>query len=158
MASANTPQPSRGFIATTYPNQSPLGHHSQSRLPMIPVVYPGPFATGAHYAIDPLPPRHTSLVPLNNHLPVIRPLHHSLNNTGLVTVQRDFPSPRPAQNSNRPDARRQNAARLSRTSYYNGTGHHNHVDVKQIREGTDVRTTVSDLSTLVKYPHTKSID
>lgn len=44
----------------------------------------------------------------------------------------------------RPEPRRLNAARVSRSPYYNVASHHNHVDVNRIREGTDVRTTVSE--------------
>lgn len=40
-------------------------------------------------------------------------------------------------------SRRQNATRVSRSPYYQQTNSHNHVDVNRIREGTDVRTTVS---------------
>lgn len=45
----------------------------------------------------------------------------------------------------RPDARRQHAARVNRSPHHNATGHHNHVDIQRIREGIDVRTTVSQL-------------
>ncbi|KXH28419.1 RNA recognition domain-containing protein 2 [Colletotrichum nymphaeae SA-01] len=42
----------------------------------------------------------------------------------------------------RAEPRRQNAARVNRSPYYNIASHHNHVDVNRIREGTDVRTTI----------------
>ncbi|CCF42833.1 hypothetical protein CH063_02934 [Colletotrichum higginsianum] len=42
----------------------------------------------------------------------------------------------------RGEPRRQNAARVNRSPYYNVASHHNHVDVNRIREGTDVRTTI----------------
>ncbi|OHF00555.1 RNA recognition domain-containing protein 2 [Colletotrichum orchidophilum] len=42
----------------------------------------------------------------------------------------------------RAEPRRQNAARVNRSPYYNVASHHNHVDVHRIREGTDVRTTI----------------
>ncbi|KAK1657102.1 RNA recognition domain-containing protein 2 [Colletotrichum godetiae] len=42
----------------------------------------------------------------------------------------------------RAEPRRQNAARVNRSPYYNVASHHNHVDVNRIREGTDVRTTI----------------
>lgn len=45
----------------------------------------------------------------------------------------------------RAEPRRQNAARVNRSPYYNVASHHNHVDVNRIREGTDVRTTVSNV-------------
>jgi hypothetical protein len=46
-------------------------------------------------------------------------------------------------NFGRHDGRRQNAMRVNRSPYYSAAGHHNHVDVNRIREGIDVRTTVS---------------
>ncbi|KAI3547220.1 RNA recognition domain-containing protein 2 [Colletotrichum abscissum] len=49
----------------------------------------------------------------------------------------------------RAEPRRQNAARVNRSPYYNVASHHNHVDVNRIREGTDVRTTVSDVLVLL---------
>lgn len=55
----------------------------------------------------------------------------------------DLTTPRQFQHYGRPDNRRQNAMRVSRSPYYNAANHHNHVDVGRIREGTDVRTTVS---------------
>ncbi|KAK2023838.1 RNA recognition domain-containing protein 2 [Colletotrichum zoysiae] len=44
--------------------------------------------------------------------------------------------------SGRNETRRQNAARVNRSPYYNVSSHHNHVDVHRIREGIDVRTTI----------------
>ncbi|KAH7349553.1 RNA recognition motif 2-domain-containing protein [Plectosphaerella cucumerina] len=37
-----------------------------------------------------------------------------------------------------PDARRQHASRVSRSSFYSIASHHNHVDVARIREGIDI--------------------
>ncbi|KAK1598814.1 RNA recognition domain-containing protein 2 [Colletotrichum navitas] len=42
----------------------------------------------------------------------------------------------------RNESRRQSAARVNRSPYYNVASHHNHVDVNRIREGIDVRTTI----------------
>ncbi|EFQ36757.1 RNA recognition domain-containing protein 2 [Colletotrichum graminicola M1.001] len=42
----------------------------------------------------------------------------------------------------RNESRRQGAARVNRSPYYNVASHHNHVDVNRIREGIDVRTTI----------------
>ncbi|KAK1979498.1 RNA recognition domain-containing protein 2 [Colletotrichum cereale] len=48
----------------------------------------------------------------------------------------------PMSPSARNESRRQNAARVNRSPYYNVASHHNHVDVNRIREGIDVRTTI----------------
>ena len=45
----------------------------------------------------------------------------------------------------RADARRQNAQRVNRSPYFNAAGNHNHVEISRIRDGIDVRTTVSRL-------------
>jgi hypothetical protein len=47
-----------------------------------------------------------------------------------------------AQGHPRLDNRRGNATRGNRSTYYNATSHHNHVDVYRIQDGIDVRTTV----------------
>ncbi|KAK1484051.1 RNA recognition domain-containing protein 2 [Colletotrichum cuscutae] len=67
-----------------------------------------------------------------------------------------FPQPSPSMpmmgsmsTGTRAEPRRQNAARVNRSPYYNVASHHNHVDVNRIREGTDVRTTVSDVLVLL---------
>ncbi|KAK1962527.1 RNA recognition domain-containing protein 2 [Colletotrichum sublineola] len=52
------------------------------------------------------------------------------------------PATTPLSPSARNESRRQNAARVNRSPYYNVASHHNHVDVIRIREGTDVRTTI----------------
>ncbi|KAF6820132.1 meiosis protein mei2 [Colletotrichum musicola] len=69
--------------------------------------------------------------------------------TGHSVVSSLFPHPQrglslmgaTATNA-RPEPRRLNAARVSRSPYYSVASHHNHVDVNRIREGTDVRTTI----------------
>jgi len=42
-----------------------------------------------------------------------------------------------------PDGRRRNAYRANRRPYNGAANHHNHVEVSRIRDGIDVRTTVS---------------
>lgn len=139
---ANTSQPSSGLVNTASPGPGPLNLHVQPQLPVLPVVYQGPFAAGTHYMIDPITPRNSSLLPLSGHLPAFGPLYHPPNQTALVPFHGDFIPGRAMPNFGRPESRRQNAMRVNRSPYYNGAGHHNHVDVTRIREGTDVRTTV----------------
>ncbi|KAK2000497.1 RNA recognition domain-containing protein 2 [Colletotrichum falcatum] len=52
------------------------------------------------------------------------------------------PATSPMSPGTRNESRRQNAARVNRSPYYNVASHHNHVDVNRIREGIDVRTTI----------------
>lgn len=84
--------------------------------------------------------------------PCVTPIYSSPQSPVVLSPQQDFTSPRQLQGFSRPDNRRQNATRVHRSSYYNVAGHHNHVDVNRIREGTDVRTTVSN-SAHHKAPH-----
>ena len=58
-----------------------------------------------------------------------------------LTAQHTYSPSRPLAEFGRPDARRQNAARVNR-SYHSTANHHNHVEISRIREGIDVRTTV----------------
>ncbi|TLD28944.1 hypothetical protein PspLS_03853 [Pyricularia sp. CBS 133598] len=74
--------------------------------------------------------------------PCVTPIYSSPQSPVVLSPQQELTSPRQLQGFSRPDNRRQNATRVHRSSYYNVAGHHNHVDVNRIREGTDVRTTI----------------
>lgn len=58
-----------------------------------------------------------------------------------LTAPSNFSPPRFQSSLERIDLRRQTAARATRSTP-NSVGHHNFVDVKRIRDGIDVRTTV----------------
>jgi len=54
----------------------------------------------------------------------------------------------------RPSSRRQNAVKIphrSRNANAAANGHHNHVDIGKIRQGSDVRTTVSISFNVINY-------
>ncbi|KAF3770366.1 hypothetical protein M406DRAFT_285012 [Cryphonectria parasitica EP155] len=59
-----------------------------------------------------------------------------------ISTRVSFPSPRLAQGFQRSDPRRQNAMRVNRSHFSPPGPHHNHVDIKKIQEGIDVRTTI----------------
>ena len=122
--------PARSQISTPFQLQPTYG--------MMPVVYHG-VPVSPPYAFDGMQPRsHTGIPPSSNYSlvsPMMSP-SSSLASTDLMT-------PRQFQPLGRGDGRRHNAMRVTRSSLYNQNTHHNHVDTNRIREGTDVRTTVS---------------
>ena len=122
--------PARSQISTPFQLQPAYG--------MMPVVYHG-VPVSPPYAFDGMQPRsHTGIAPSSNYSlvsPLMSP-SSSFASTELMT-------PRQFQPLNRGDGRRNNAMRVTRNSFYNQNTHHNHVDTNRIREGTDVRTTVS---------------
>lgn len=103
----------------------------------MPVVYHGVPVTPP-YMLDHMQSRsHNAIMPSSNYSLVSPMMSPS---TSLASS--DFMTPRQFQPTGRGDSRRNNAMRVARTSFYNPTTHHNHVDVNRIREGTDVRTTI----------------
>ncbi|KAI0840640.1 RNA recognition motif 2-domain-containing protein [Hypoxylon sp. FL0890] len=119
---ARSAVPSSGF-----PLQQPYG--------MVPLLYPG-LPVSLPYVSEPSR-AYSSMLP---------PSNYSLASSGMSTqgslLSTDLVTPRQFQHYGRPDSRRQNAMRISRSPYYNAANHHNHVDVNRIREGIDVRTTI----------------
>jgi hypothetical protein len=86
------------------------------------------------YVLDNLPPQsHSGGFPSAT-LPYINPMApRSAYIPRDMIVPRGFP----------PLNRRQNATRISRSPYYQRADQHNFVNIDHIKEGTDVRTTVS---------------
>lgn len=82
------------------------------------------------------------VTPFTPSFPISRPVYHAPPSPAL-TVHTEFSSPRAMPCYGRIDARRQNAARITRSPYHTAATHHNHVDISRIRDGIDVRTTVS---------------
>lgn len=122
--------PARSSISTPFQLQPTYG--------MMPVVYHG-VPVSPSYVLDPVQHRnHNAIIPPSNYSLVSPMMSPS---TSLASA--DFVTPRQFQSMSRTDGRRNNAMRVARTSFYNSSTHHNHVDVNRIREGTDVRTTVS---------------
>lgn len=124
--------PTRSQISTPFQLQPTYG--------MMPVVYHGVPVTPP-YMLDPVQSRsHNAIIPPSNYS-----LVSPMMSPSASFASSDYMTPRNFQSLARADSRRNNAMRVSRTSqYYNPNTHHNHVDVGRIREGTDVRTTVSD--------------
>jgi hypothetical protein len=137
-----------GRTAPVRPTLPPdAGDHS--RLPMYPLMFRPPWASTMPFAFDPLPPQnHTASMgslattaAMSPHLSVIGALYQTPPSPPLTATNPYSPS-KALTAVGRLDVRRQNAARINRSSYHNSVGHHNHVDTSRIREGTDVRTTV----------------
>lgn len=113
----HTPQ----ATSTPFPN-------IMSRGPSTPAPSSSGFAT-----MSPMGSDVSMMTPFSSHQSPasVRPYHH------------DYSGHRLSHGHYRSDGRRQNATRINR-GYFSPPGpHHNHVDIQKIREGTDVRTTVS---------------
>lgn len=81
--------------------------------------------------------------PMSSNTLSMTPFSSRQSSGSVMAMHHEFSSPRPSQGLYRADGRRQNATRINR-GYFNPPGpHHNHVDIQKIKEGTDVRTTVS---------------
>jgi len=149
MSVSKTPQPSRTLISANRPTQTPLSIPGpQQQIAMYPMLYHGHTPAANRFLLDHTPTRSqsiaslppmTPMTPMNGTLPIMGPLYTPPS----TPMASDFTSPRSIQAYGRGDTRRHNAMRVSRSPYYNAAGHHNHVDVTRIREGIDVRTTVS---------------
>jgi hypothetical protein len=128
-------------------NPSPIGFQS-------PATFQAPQPLGLHPAVsqnfppagpnrfvaDRTPTRSHSLVnmppmsPMAGRLPMMGPMYHTTPPATPMAM-----GPRGMQ----PYGRRQFSGRAMRSPYHNHNGHHNHVDINRIRDGVDVRTTVS---------------
>ncbi|KAI0180246.1 RNA recognition motif 2-domain-containing protein [Hypoxylon sp. FL1284] len=139
--------PGRAIVSSdAYSLQQPFG--------MMPMLYQGLQGQGlqglqglpmtAPFMMEqfhsPLPSR------INNMGGLLQPTNYSLASSMMPRQSPFFTSdlmtPRQFQHQNRPDGRRQNAIRISRSPYYNANNHHNHVDITRIEGGIDVRTTI----------------
>lgn len=127
-----------GFLNTPTRSPSATGYQVQPAFGMAPVVYHG-MPLSPPYVLDSASPRVHTMLPASNYS-WVGPLYpqQSAMMSPDVLVSRQF-------GSHRADTRRQNAVRVHRSPFqhHNITGQHNHVDVDRIREGIDVRTTVS---------------
>lgn len=142
--SISPPQQTNGsLVPAGHGTPSPLGIPIQPHFPMTPMIYRGHLATGSHYLMDHISPRNHVGPSMRSHFPLVGQWDGQQSSGPIVAVRNDFIGPRNPHPYHRPDGRRQNAMRVNRSQFYNAAGHHNHVDVNRIREGTDVRTTVS---------------
>lgn len=112
---------------------------------MVPVVYHGiPMATPP-YVLDGLSSRsHSAAFSPTAYPPSTSYSFLSPMASRNAYIPRDMVVTRPFSGMNR----RQHATRVSRSPFYQQANNHNHVDVNRIREGTDVRTTVSSETTV----------
>jgi hypothetical protein len=139
-----TSQQTNPLIAAGRVGSSAAGPHAPQHA-MYPVVYHGlPLATSNQFMHNRTPTRGqgvahmTQISPMSGGMPVMGPLYNTTPPATPMAMS-DFASPRGMQ----PYGRRPSAQRLNRSPFYSNAGHHNHVDVNRIRDGIDVRTTVS---------------
>lgn len=115
-----------------------------SALTMYPLMFQSPYGPSMSYMVDSLPNagQTSPMAPMSPGYPVLGPLYQTPPSPALTSHNHQSPS-RSVSSYARSEARRQNAARINRSPHHNATGHHNHVDIQRIREGIDVRTTVT---------------
>lgn len=142
-------QPESSLVATSHLGPAPTGLHvQQQQVAVYPVLYPGLQPAGRpRFMFDHIPTRSHSfgqvnpLAPMSGGLPM-----GALYPTRVASMMMhsDFAAPNTIHPFGHLDNRRQNAMRVSR-SPYSKDGNNNKVDVIKIRDGIDVRTTVSSL-------------
>lgn len=133
----------RTSISGIAPRTAPASSvHFQPTFTMYPLLFQAPFSPGMTYFVDGLPNQTSPMTPISPGHPALGSLYQTPPSPALTSQNNQSPS-RMLSNYGRPEARRQNATRISRSPHHNAAGHHNHVDINRIREGIDVRTTVS---------------
>lgn len=135
------------------PQTPPLNMHIQHPAALIPMVYGGQYAAVPLFISQHTPPRTHSATSSATSMSFSGQIYPQLAATSQFgPVHREHHNSR-SGHSYRSDPRRQNATRVNRgpNTYYNQTGHHNHVDVNRIREGIDVRTTVCNHGEYLRY-------
>ncbi|KAF4512717.1 hypothetical protein G6O67_000064 [Ophiocordyceps sinensis] len=125
---------------------APLEMRTQPPFTMYPLMFQSPFGPGMPYMLDSYLPAGsqgpiTPVAPASPSYPLVGPLYHPPPSPALTT-QKNYSPSRPLPSFGRSEARRQNAMRISRSSYHGVASHHNHVDIHRIRDGIDVRTTI----------------
>jgi hypothetical protein len=133
--------PPGNLTASGRPSPGHVGMPLTPQVGMYPPVYHPMIPSAGQYVVEQFqrPP------PVPFHLPhnlaAFSPMYQPATPGPLVQFQTGYAMPRPP-GFTRPDARRQNALRVNRSPYHSAAGHHNHVDIGNIRDGADVRTTV----------------
>ena len=122
-------------------NPPPIAFQMQHPFAMWPVLCQPQMQPNLAYVLDGHRPFQQSSSSGMGHFQVAAPMLQ--RHAHSVQMPDDYAQPRTMPGLSRPDSRRQHAARVSRSSFYSMATHHNHVDVVRIREGIDVRTTVS---------------
>lgn len=118
--------------------------HLQSAFTMYPFMFQPSLASSMSYALERLPgtAQIGPMTPVSPAYPAMSSLYQTPPSPASTSQTNQSPS-RPTPGYGRLDARRQNAMRISRSPHHSAAGHHNHVDIQRIRDGIDVRTTVS---------------
>lgn len=126
------------------PYHPPLYQQTPTRYVLNQTPTRGHGMIGPQSPLTPMNGGYSIMAPLYTQTPPVTPLNHHGGYHG--GYHGEYASPRGMQMQvyGRPDPyRRQNAMRVSRSPYHHGTCNNNHVDINHIREGRDVRTTVS---------------
>lgn len=127
------------------PSRAMPGVNQYNGLPMysVPQFPPGPQAS---FPGGPgqLVPQHGQMarVPPGGHYHLMGPGYPP---TPARTLHSNFSPMRGGHGQGRFQVSRFNPPRMHRSGFQSNSSHHNHVDIERIREGTDVRTTVSIL-------------
>lgn len=135
---ADTNLPPRPVVTT--------GAQFSTALAMYPVMLQNAFNPNMSFLVDryPNPVQASALMtPMSPSYQMVGSLYRTPPSPALSVSNNQSPS-RPMPMYGRGDARRQNATRVNRSPHTNAASHHNHVDIHRIREGIDVRTTVSN--------------
>jgi hypothetical protein len=114
----------------------------QPTIAMYPFMVQPPFVPA--YMVDgfPLTGQTSPVTPISPRYPIVGSLYQTPPSPAPTSLNNQSPS-RSVSGYGRADARRQHAARVNRSPHHSASGHHNHVDIQRIRDGIDVRTTVS---------------
>ncbi len=138
--SQKTPQLSNALLSVGRPDSSSAAYSLPQPVTLYhPMMMQGQLPFHARpYAVDNL--GHNSAPSMMNNVPFHGAAFAGPTSGPLVPLHNDFAAHRRFSGL---ENRRQNATRVNRAPFYNVAGHHNHVDVSRIREGIDVRTTVS---------------
>ena len=145
---AKTPQGNAAMVQSPHHNPSSMGLPVPPQFGGYPWLYRGQVPPMSPLVFDAMPQRNGSITAaIPGNLPLVGGMFPQsptpTASQGFQSFSSDFGNPRSFPSYHRADGRRQNAMRIARAPYFNPAGHHNHVDVNRIREGIDVRTTVS---------------
>ncbi|UKZ78098.1 hypothetical protein TrVFT333_005832 [Trichoderma virens FT-333] len=143
---ADDPDQRFGSVSSNSSQAGQGDPHYNAPIAMYPFMLQTPFTPAVPYMLDSfLPAAQTGsgspLASFTPQYPVFGTLYQTPPSPALTTQNNYSPS-RAFSGAERADARRQNAMRISRSTYHNTTTHHNHVDINRIRDGIDVRTTI----------------
>ncbi|KAL6862138.1 RNA recognition motif 2 domain-containing protein [Trichoderma novae-zelandiae] len=143
---ADDPDQRLGSVSSNSSQAGQSDQHYNAPVAMYPLMFQTPFTPAVPYMLDSfLPTAQTGssspLTPFTPQYPIFGTVYQTPPSPAL-TAQNNYSPSRTFSVAERADARRQNAMRVSRSTYHSTTTHHNHVDINRIRDGIDVRTTI----------------